>query len=159
MTRPPIRFTLDQAHRIHGVLAGLIPQIGDPGPYNSLGVVCGSIMPKLMPIEDVLDRTVYTELRTAVYVVTDDVGIVRYVGSIDRRTPALRSRLTEHVKARGPATQAAWTRVGMVLVPDGAPRALVQQCEGWVGRVLDPLDNGRLPSVGAGEWTPRARAA
>ena len=158
MTRPPIRFTHAHAEHIHAILADLVPTIGEPGPYNRLGVDSSSLGPRLTPMRQVLDGTEHGEVMTAVYIVTDEQAIVRYVGSVNRRTPALRRRLNVHLAERDANTTRAWTRVGLVLVPENFAHQQVLLCEGWVGRVLDPLDNDKLPRTDT-PWTPRLNAA
>lgn len=158
MTRPPIQFTHAHARHIHSILADLVPTIGEPGPYNRLGVDSTSLGPRLAPVRQVLDGTEHAEVKTAVYVVTDEQAIVRYVGSVDRRTPALRRGLAVHLAERAMSTTRTWTRVGLVLVPENIAHQQVLLCEGWVGRVLDPLDNDRLPRTDR-SWSPRPDAA
>jgi hypothetical protein len=118
----------------------------------------GSLFPIVVPLAEIISGITHCEVTCAVYVVTDDIRIVRYVGSVDRSSPALKSRLSAHVRRRG-QIQRTWTSVGLVRLPDGLPHRTVLLCEGWVGRVLDPLDNDRLPVAGTSAWTPRAKAA
>ncbi|MCO1575109.1 GIY-YIG nuclease family protein [Crossiella sp. SN42] len=158
MIRPPVQFTHAHASHIHAILSDLVPMIGEPGPYNRLGVDSSSLGPTLMPVRQVLDGSEHAEVKTAVYVVTDEDRTVRYVGSVDRRTPALRRRLATHFAERRAESIRAWTRVGLVLMPEDFTHQKVLLCEGWVGRVLDPLDNDRLPCTGM-PWTPRPGAA
>lgn len=156
--RPTIRFTAAQAEQIHAILLDLVPVLGEPGPYNRFGVDSDSLGPRLVPVRDVLHGVAHATVKTAVYVITDDDRVVRYVGSVDRCTPALRRRLAAHFAQREASVTRAWTRVGLVTIPEDLAHRDVLRCEGWVGRVLDPLDNDRLPNTGI-LWTPRPRAA
>ncbi|MEV5554347.1 hypothetical protein AB0L44_11855 [Nonomuraea wenchangensis] len=149
---------MDRARQVHDVLSNLIPGIGHPQPYNRLGVVTGSLYPIIVPVEEVLRGHIYSEVTSAVYVITDDVRTVRYVGSVDRSSPALRNRIRVHL-APGAIPRQAWTGVGLIRVPDDLRHKKVLFCEGWAGRALDPLDNIRLPLVGGRPWTPRRQAA
>ncbi|MFD8527195.1 GIY-YIG nuclease family protein [Streptosporangium canum] len=158
MTRPAITFDMAQAHQVHDVLSSLISGIGQPQPYNPLGVVTGSLFPIIVPAEEILRGHVYGEITSAVYVITNDIRTVRYVGSVDRSSPALRNRIRAHL-APSAIPRQAWTGVGLIRVPDDLPHRKVLLCEGWAGRVLDPLDNVRLPLVGGRPWTPRRQAA
>lgn len=151
MTRAPLTLTMGHANRIHDLLTDLVPDLGPARPHNPLGVVTGSVEPIRVPINEVLDAGAYSTVTSAVYAVTDDNGIVRYVGSIHHSSPALRKRLVEHFAFRDRAVTRAWTQVGLVRLPDKLPHTTVLLCEGWVGRGLDPLDNDRLRSpVGRG---------
>jgi hypothetical protein len=158
MSRPPVTFDTARAEQIHDVLSGLIPAIARPQVYNPLGVEMGSAFPIIVPLEEIVSGTTHGEVTSAVYVVTDHARTVQYVGSIDRSSPALKSRLNTHIRRREQIHQ-TWVGVGLVRLPDGLPHRKVLLCEGWVGRVLDPLDNDRLPFVGGSAWTPRPRAA
>jgi hypothetical protein len=158
MSRPAITFDTARAEQIHNVLSELIPAIAQPKPHNLLGVEMGSVFPIVVPIEEILNGWTHGDVTSAVYVVTDDARTVRYVGSVDRSSPALKSRLRAHVR-RGAQPRRNWTNLGLVRVPGGLSHKRVLLCEGWVGRVLDPLDNDRLPFVGGWPWTPRSRAA
>jgi hypothetical protein len=158
MSRPAITFDTARAEQIHDVLSILVPAIGRPRPHNLLGVEMGSVLPIIVPLEEILKGSTYDEVTSAVYAVTDDVGAVRYVGSVDRSSPALKGRLSAHVRSRARA-RVTWSGLGLVRVPDGLPHRKVLLCEGWAGRVLDPLDNDRLPFVGGWPWTPRTREA
>ena len=158
MSRPAISFDTARAEQIHDVLSGLVPVIGRPQPGNPLGVAMGSVLPVIVPLEEILNGKTYGEVTSAVYVVTDGARTVHYVGSVDRYSPALRSRLSTHVRRRAEA-RGTWASLGLVRVPDGLAHRKVLLCEGWVGRVLDPLDNDRLPLVGGWPWTPRFQAA
>jgi hypothetical protein len=157
MSRPSIPFDTARAEQIHDVLSGLIPAIAQPQPHNPLGVAMGSVFPIVVPLEEILSGRTHGEVTSAVYVVTDDARTVRYVGSVDRSSPALKSRLSAHIGGRA-QVRGKWTGLGLVRLPDGLSHIRVLLCEGWVGRVLDPLDNDRLPLVGGWPWTPRPRA-
>ncbi|NUT52785.1 MAG: hypothetical protein HOV94_36685 [Saccharothrix sp.] len=154
MTRPVIIFETGHAQRIHDALSDLVPGIGAPHEYNDLGVAMGSVYPLTVPTGGVVAGNRYSDVRTAVYVMTDDVRGVRYVGSIHRLRSGLPARLREHF-ANARAGHSFWTRVGLVRLPDGLGARTVQHCEGWVGRALDPLDNRKLPMVGDTAWRPR----
>jgi hypothetical protein len=158
MSRPAITFDTARAEQIRDVLSGLVPAISRPRPHNPLGVEMGSILPIIVPLEEILNGRTHGEVTSAVYVVTDDARIVRYVGSVDRSSPALKSRLSAHIRHRT-QTRGTWIGFGLVRVPDGLSHRKVLLCEGWIGRVLDPLDNDRLPLVGGWPWTPRSLAA
>jgi hypothetical protein len=158
VSRPAINFDTARAEQIHDVLSGLVPAIAQPRPHNPLGVEMGSVFPIIVPLEEILNGRTHGEVTTAVYIVTDDTRAVRYVGSVDRSCPALKSRLSAHICGRTQARE-TWTGLGLVRLPDGLPHRRVLLCEGWVGRVLDPLDNDRLPLVGRWPWTPRSRVA
>lgn len=158
MTRPAITFESGHAQRIHDVLSVLVPGLGEPHEYSDLGVAMGSVYPLTVPTREVIASRRYRDARTAVYVMTDEVRGVRYVGSIHRLRSGLSVRLREHF-AYDRAEHSFWTRVGLVRLPDGLGARTVLQCEGWVGRVLDPLDNRRLPAVGGMPWRPRPHAA
>jgi hypothetical protein len=154
MSRPAITFEAARAEQIHDVLSELVPTIGRPRPHNPLGVEMGSVLPIIVPLEEILNGSTYSQVTNGVYIVTDDARTVRYVGSVDRASPALKSRLSAHLH-RGSQIRRTWAGLGLVRVPESLPRRQVLVCEGWVGRVLDPLDNDRLPFVGGWPWTPR----
>lgn len=156
MTRAAITLDISRARQIHDVLSGIVPGIGQPQPNNPLGVVAGSMFPIVVPIEEVLAGATYAEVTSAIYIVTDDGRNVRYVGSVDRCSPALKSRLMVHLQHEA-CRGRTWTGLGLVRVPPGSSRTMIRRCEGWVGRVLDPLENVRLPFVGAHPWIPRQR--
>jgi hypothetical protein len=118
----------------------------------------GSVLPIIVQLEEILNGTTYGEVTSGVYVAVDDARVVRYVGSVNRASPALKSRLSAHLRCR-PQRRQTWTGLGLVRLPDGLPHRKVLLCEGWVGRVLDPLENDRLPLVGGWPWTPRSQAA
>lgn len=158
MSRPPITFDTARAEQIHDVLSGLVPAIARPRIHNELGVEMGSLFPIIVPLGEIVSGMTHGEVTCAVYIVTDQTLTVRYVGSVDRSSPALKSRLSAHVRQRG-QVQPTWAGIGLVRLPDGMSHREVLLCEGWVGRVLDPLDNERLPFVGGSSWTPRLRAA
>jgi hypothetical protein len=82
---------------------------------------------------------------TGVYILIDHNWTVRYVGSVDRSSPALNGRLRTHLR-HGKTLRSTWNGVGLVRIPNGLPHKTVLLCEGWIGRVLDPLDNDRLPT-------------
>jgi hypothetical protein len=158
MSRPAITFDTARAEQIHDVLSGLVPVIAQPLPHNPLGVEMGSLFPIIVPLEEILNGRIHGEVTSAVYVVTDDARTARYVGSVDRSSPALKSRLGAHVRQRAEVRR-TWSGLGLIRLPDGLSHRKVLLCEGWVGRVLDPLDNDRLPLVGRWSWRPRSRAA
>jgi hypothetical protein len=158
VTRPAISLNTARAEQIHNVLSGLLPAIGRPHAHNPLGVEMGSVLPIIVPLEEILNGTTYGEVTSGVYVTVDEAQVVRYVGSVDRSSPALKSRLSAHLRRR-PQLRQTWTGLGLVRLPDGLPHRQVMLCEGWVGRVLDPRDNDRLPLVGGWPWTPRSQAA
>ena len=158
MSRPAISFDTARAGQIHDVLCGLAPAIARPHPHNPLGVKMGSVLPVVMPLEEILNGTAYGQVTSGVYVTVDDGRVVRYVGSVDRSSPALKSRLGAHLRRR-PHLRQTWTGLGLVRLPDGLSHGQVLLCEGWVGRVLDPLDNERLPFAGGWPWIPRSQAA
>ena len=115
-------------------------------------------------MRDVLDGTEHAEVKTAVYVVTDEQRIVRYVGSVDRRAPALRRRLAVHLAERDANTTRAWTRVGLVLVPENLAHRHVLLCEGWcvAGKsrlAAVPLDGHRQRGPSSADTCSRPRAA
>jgi hypothetical protein len=78
----------------------------------------GSILPIIVPLEEILNGRTHGEVTSAVYVITDDARTVRYVGSVDRFSPALKSRLSSHVRRRAQGLQ-TWTGLGLVQMPDG----------------------------------------
>ncbi len=158
MNRPAITLDTARAEQIHDVLSGLVPAIAQPKPQNPLGVEMGSVFPIIVPLGDILNGRTYCEVTSAVYVVTDDARTVRYVGSVDRSSPALKSRLSAHIRSRA-QMRGEWTGLGLVRLPDGLSHKTILLCEGWIGRVLDPLENDRLPLVGGWPWTPRPEAA
>jgi hypothetical protein len=158
MSRPAIAFDAARAEQIHDVLSSLVPAIALPQPYNPLGVEMGSVLPIIVPLEEILSGMTYGEITSCVYVAVNDARVVRYVGSVDRTSPALKYRLSAHLRQRAQLRQ-TWTGLGLVRLPTGLPHKKVLSCEGWVGRVLDPLDNERLPLVDGWPWVPRSRAA
>ncbi len=155
--RPPRVFDTAHAEHVHDVLCDLVPGIGVPVSGNPLGVEMASIAPLVRPIRDVLDGLVHDDVRVGVYVVVDHRRVVRYVGSVHRAAPALRSRLRTHLSSRGIVGR--WTGVVLIRLPEEYPHRDVLACEGWVGRVMDPLDNERLPAVGGKPWCPRPLAS
>ncbi|WP_190814250.1 hypothetical protein [Saccharopolyspora pogona] len=153
MMRAAITFDISRARQIHDVLSCIVPGTGQPQPHNPLGVLTGSVF----PTEEVLAGATYAEVTSAVYIVTDDGRTVRYVGSVDRSSPALKSRLAAHLQHEA-TRRRTWTGLGLVRIPPGSPRKMIRRCDGWVGRVLDLLENDRLPLAGGQPWIPRPRA-
>lgn len=69
------------------------------------------------------------QARNAIYIATDQAGGVRYVGSSRR---GVHARLGDH--AREVRRARGWDRVWVIALRDDLPRAVVEMCEGRVGR-------------------------
>lgn len=105
---------------------------------------------------DVTTGQAWPWVKTAIYVVCDPHRIVRYVGSVARNDQTVTARIRDHVRTRDGAPN--WTQLTILPLRDGTQQRLVRQAEGLVGRVLNPLDNDKLPAVpGMTSWIPPHR--
>jgi hypothetical protein len=131
---------------------------------HAVDVVSGTLTLSVLPHQQfVFERTVdvttgqaWSCVKTAIYVVCDPHRIVRYVGSVAGDDQTLAARIRHHVRTRDGAP--SWTQLTILPLYTATPQRLVRQGEGLVGRVLDPLDNEKLPAVpGMPSWTPAHR--
>jgi hypothetical protein len=83
------------------------------------------------------------DVAKAVYIAFSCDGVVRYVGSVARSGPALRSRFRDHLTNR--VDSRYWTHLWVVEFKSDTPVSVVRCLEGIIGRTLNPTDNHRLP--------------
>lgn len=83
----------------------------------------------------------------AVYIVSDGLRDVQYVGSVHRpnHPTGVARRLAEHL--RDPAKRQRWHAVSVIWLRDETPAEVVRRVEGAVGSDLFPLANRRLPAL------------
>ena len=136
------------------------PLIGRPHAHNPLGVEMGSVLPIIVPLEEILNGTTYGEVTSGVYVTVDEARVVRYVGSVDRCSPALKSRLSAHLRRRAEARQ-TWTGLGLVRCRMAC--LIGRSCfakAGWAACSTRSITTGsRSSAAGRGPPVPKQRKA
>ncbi|WP_327136284.1 hypothetical protein OG311_40395 (plasmid) [Streptomyces sp. NBC_01343] len=120
-----------------------------PENYGTACDLAGSALLRRVPAAStVLQITaggVWNEFSTGVYIAADFENVIRYTGSAIRER-SVGDRIQEHVlhdRAK------KWIRLMVVPLAADTDEDLVRRFEGRIGAVLRPLDNQRLPTIGA----------
>lgn len=131
------------------------PRMLTPDAYITACDLAGDALLRRVPgaasIMQITEDKVWSDFTAAVYITADSSNIVRYVGSALRIGP-VSDRVQEHVLA-GRAN--FWIRLMVVPLKADTEEVLVRKIEGRIGKVLRPLDNLRLPTLGRSCATPQ----
>lgn len=119
----------------------------DATRYNSLRRLAGAHAAMPLPDRFPIDELGSVRASAAVYLVTDALDRIVYVGSVFRpgKPSAISARVREHL--RNPVKRLVWHWVWVLPLAENTPERIVRLIEGAVGADLTPTLNHRLPAI------------